>query len=341
MRPRSGLFATFALVAVAALQAGAQNGLYADGNVLRDAVTGEIFRLQGVNVPSMEWTNEGDPQLPRSVQIALENWNANVIRLPLNQDRWFGRAPGQNDGGARYRQIVDGVVQACADHNAYVLIDLHWSDLGQWGANIGQHRMPDQNSVVFWSDAATRYANHPAVLFDLYNEPHDVSWEIWRDGGTVSENGRSYAAPGLQELADVVRRTGAGNLLVIAGLDWGYDLSGIARGYALNDAGGSGILYDSHIYPWKGNSAGAWDPHVAVIADQYPVVIGEVGCEPDGRYESPYTWAPRVLDYIAGYQFSWIGWCFHPAATPRLLQNWDYTPTPYWGDFVLDALRNR
>jgi len=53
--------------------------------------------------------------------------------------------------------------------------DLHWSDCGEWGANIAQHSMPDQNSVVFWKDCAAACRDHPAVIFDLYNEPHDVT----------------------------------------------------------------------------------------------------------------------------------------------------------------------
>ena len=61
-----------------------------------------------------------------------------------------------------------------------MLLDLHWSDAGEWGRHIGQHKMPDENTVAFWSDAAARYKNDPAVLFDLYNEPHDVPWEVWQ-----------------------------------------------------------------------------------------------------------------------------------------------------------------
>ena len=62
------------------------------------------------------------------------------------------------------RQVVD----EAAGHGAYVILDLHWSDAGEWGKQIGQHVMPDPNSVPFWRDVATAYKNAPAVLFDLY-----------------------------------------------------------------------------------------------------------------------------------------------------------------------------
>ena len=41
--------------------------------------------------------------------------------------------------------------------NAYVLLDLHWSDMGVWGSKNGQHFLPDDNSTAFWRDAAARW----------------------------------------------------------------------------------------------------------------------------------------------------------------------------------------
>ena len=78
--------------------------------------------------------------------MAVEQWGANCIRLPLAQDRWFGKAQYQDDGGAAYRKLVDEVTAYAASKNAYVLLDLHWSDAGEGGHSIGQQKMPDANS---------------------------------------------------------------------------------------------------------------------------------------------------------------------------------------------------
>ena len=86
--------------------------------------------------------------------------------------------------------------------------------------------MPDRNSLAFWKDFAAAYKNHPAVVFDLYNEPHDVSWDAWLNGGPVTEKNRrantelSFEAVGMQALLDAVRGTGAKNLVIAGGLDW-------------------------------------------------------------------------------------------------------------------------
>lgn len=319
--------------------------LHVVGNQLQNA-QGTTVRLQGVNIPSLEWSNEGDHLLP-SVQAALGEWQANVIRLPLAQDRWFGKMDGQTDGGAAYRQLVDTVIQTASARQSYVLLDLHWSDGGEWGRHLSQHKMPDANSALFWKNAAARYANNPAVLFDLYNEPRDVSWTVWRNGGEVREAldknapETAYQTPGMQGLLQTIRATGAKNVIVAGGLDWAYDLSGIAQGFALSDLTGNGVMYGTHIYPWKGSTHENWDPHVTIVADKYPIFVGEVGCEPDPKQEDPNVWAPKILAYINAHGFSWTGWCFHTSASPRMLADWNYAPTLYWGIYAKSALTGR
>lgn len=48
-----------------------------------------------------------------------------------------------------------------------------------------------------------------------------------------------------------IRGTGAKNIVIAGGLDRGYDLSGVLKGFALKNQTGNGIMYSSHFYPWK------------------------------------------------------------------------------------------
>lgn len=321
------------------------------GNKLVDP-KGNVVRLQGVNVPSLDWSPTGENVL-QSVEVALGRWNANVIRIPLTQDLWYGYYKGNRakDGGEAYRKLVDRVVKMVSDKNAYVLLDLHWSNGGKWNQYVGQHCMPDELSVTFWKDFAARYKNNPAVLFDLYNEPHDVSWEVWRNGGIVEERNSDpsrgkylkYRTPGMQKLVDTVRATGAKNIVLAGGLDWAYDLRGVLDGYALTDTKGNGIVYATHIYPWKKE----WDTNVTPVAKKYPVFVGEVGTKPwkqgDPPHENVYTetWASEVIAYINKHQLSWTAWSLHPSANPCLITGWDYKPTSYWGKYVKEALSKK
>ncbi|MHA3770404.1 glycoside hydrolase family 5 protein [Verrucomicrobiota bacterium sgz303538] len=310
------------------------------------AKDGKPVWLQGVNVVSLEWSAEGE-QVMKAALVATEQWNANIIRLPVAPKWWFGRGPGQKDGGAAYRQRVDDVINLVANRGKYLLLDLH-----QFGA-------PRQEHVDFWKDAAAKYKNHPAVLFDLFNEPHGMSWEVWRNGGEVAEKKKpgeedaflsaeekakiaeARHSIGMQRLLETVRETGARNVVLVGGLDYAYDLSGIANGYALDEKGGNGIILSTHIYPWKKG----WADKVLIVADKFPILVGEVGAGakkmewlPVDVQEDAVTWVPEMLGFIQKYKLHWTAFSFHPKAGPPMLEDWSYKPNAAWGVFVKRAL---
>jgi hypothetical protein len=317
----------------------------------------EPVLLRGVNAASLEWTSNGEGHILQSVQTAIRDWGVNIVRLPLAQDRWFGKGPEQKDEGMAYRALVRQLVDACATQNCYIVLDLHWSDCGEWGTNIAQHSMPDQNSVTFWKDCAAAYRNHPAVIYDLYNEPHDVTWEVWLKGGTITDKPntrrggppRTFDAVGMQQLLDTVRGTGANNLVIAGGLDWAYDFSGILAGRQLADPGGNGVLYANHAYNNKGHSVETWIARMEAAAAQLPVIVAEYGGSGGprrrtGRFGVPGggpagdDWLLHVMQALQDHHWSWIAWDFHPAAGPTLITGWEYTPTPDFGVFVQQAL---
>jgi hypothetical protein len=48
-----------------------------------------------------------------------------------------------------------------------------------------------------------------------------------------------------------------------------------------------------------------------------------------------------MLGLIQKHKLNWTGWSFHPSASPRMLLDWDYTPTPVWGQPAKDALSGK
>lgn len=339
--------------------------LHTRGNQLLNARE-EPVRLMGVNCGPLCWMSDCDYLLD-TVVTACDSWKANTIRLPLAQDSWFGFGPGQRDtdeSGARYRALVDEVVEAVASRQKYVILDLHRTNCNTWGPFISGG-LPDMNSLVFWKSVAGRYQNHPNVLFDLHNEPFQVTWDQWKNGGEITvlyadtdvgqqimfeKDDRAdlktltYRVPGMQEMVRTVRAVGARNVLTIGGLDWSYELDGIVRGYGLDDCGGNGIILDAHVYPCK--ALDKWDDYVTVAKDAYPILIGEFGHYGEApvphewpQLEESSTWVPKLLRWIDRHNYHLTAWDFHDTAGPCLVENLqDYTPTPYWGKYVYDFL---
>lgn len=319
--------------------------LHVVGTELQTA-EGKVVWLQGLSVDSLQWAAGGE-HIDKTIPVAIDQWHANAIRLAVSDEFWFGRSAYQHDGGLGYRKVVDAAVEAAASRGAYLILDLH-----RFGAPMPEH-------VEFWKDASLRYKNHPAVIFELFNEPHSISWKLWRDGGNltdatskhsdvnVAENSQELtgeSSPGMQALLDAARSSGAHNIVIAGGLDWGYDLSGVAGGFALQDReGGKGIMYSSHIYPWKND----WQKNTLDAAAKYPIFVGEVGCPADYKAFGfiPPTqryplegWSEDVLGMIQKNKLNWTGFSFHPKCSPEVILDWDYTPTPAWGVFVKKAL---
>ena len=325
--------------------------LHVAGNTLVDPANNPVV-LRGVNVISLEWRPDGD-NIMQAVNIAIDDWHANLIRLPVNQDFWFGHdedwTGGESgDGGAAYRSLVDQVISTARAKNAYVMLDLHWSDMGVWGSNNGQHFMPDDNSLLFWQDAAARYANNPAVLFDPYNEPHfandqptDADFALWRDGGEVVETGEfsgRYHTPGMRALIDAIRAAGANNVVAPEGLNWGSNLAGVADGqHVLSDPAGN-LMYQAHLYPNK-----LADDEVASsvlsVARDYPIYVGEWGSggvpgrsDPDAARSNQ-----DMLAYLDQHNFNWTAWALTPDLGDGydLLTGWDAgSASPDYGVYV-------
>jgi hypothetical protein len=318
-------------------------------------VGGKPVHLRGVNVPSLEWTNDVTGEILKSVRVATRDWHANLIRLPLCQDRWFGKTPEQSDGGAGYRALVRQVVELCASNSAYVVLDLHWSDAGEWGKNIGQHNLPDTNSVAFWKDLASAFKNHPAVLFDLYNEPAHITWDQWYKGGPMIETDDrkhttlSYVSVGMPELLGAIRSTGARNVVVAGGIDWAYRLEGVLQGRQLADPTGNGVVYAAHPYPHAYPGLGRetipqWAARTEVFAAKLPVIILEFGsiermwAFPKEWNMTDERWDREMIAVLEAHRWNWAAWCFHPTAWPCLISDWKYTPTPEFGRWVKEAL---
>ena len=324
-------------------------GLHVVGNQIVDP-NGDNIVVHGVDRPTME-------QYPNGVDISLSDfqnmasWNAKVVRIATSQCLWF-----DDTTGTGYQANLAQAVSWAEAAGLYVILDLHWSDPPENTAApdaCGQQPMADTNSLVFWQQAAATFANDPKVSFELYNEPFlggwsNVSayWDIWQNGGSYNASGNTqangykgtYQAVGMQQLYDAVRGTGANNMVIIGGLNWAYDLSGVPT-HLIN---GTNIAYATHPYSFKEGSAtytvggpapANWDTMFGNLAATYPVIATEFG---DNDCTTPYY--SVFTSYAASKGISWTAWAWYwggwPDANsgsacsyPTILSDWNGDPS--------------
>lgn len=290
----------------------APGGYSVNGNTIYDEA-GNKHVFHGIARPSTEWNPSGE-NLSKNDFAMQKSWGSNVTRLSLNQDFWL---PGAAKYSASYQQNIDTAIVWAKELGLDVILDLHWSDKGNLqNGNPGQQRMADQNSVTFWTSVADKYKDDGHILFELYNEPHDVSWEVWLSGG---DSGDGFQAVGMQALYNAVRATGANNLVLVGGLDYAYSLQGVPA----HRVQGFNIVYVSHPYDYAGKQPGDWNNDWGFLAATDPLMVTEFG-----SFDCSTGYASQLIPYMDEKQVSWTAWAWYPGGCgfPAVIQDWNGTP---------------
>lgn len=355
------------------------------GDHLVDA-SGATIQLRGADVSGLEFTaiqgwSASDPwggQKPN--WQALKSWKLNAVRIPLNEASWLGLTtydwptgsqtagvPRNADPGNNYRQTVTDAVNAAVAAGMYVILDLH---LNSPDANVpgvsgkvptsptAQNVMADaDHSVDFWTSVAGTFKGNPAVIFDLFNEPHmdgfvgvsgfrDASaWVALRDGGTATQFvtnsvvvSQNFQTVGMQALLNAVRSTGATNVVMAAGISWAQDTSQWTT-YAPQDPIKQ-LAASWHAYPGTSGSAATLPGYgadnytwaTAIHAAGFPVIVGETGDQSaNGTATAPFMvnflpWLDQTGTSVLGW--SWNAW---GGADNDLIKDVNGTPTDGYG----------
>ncbi len=342
------LAALVSLLAQAPTAAAAPLSIAISGNHFVNG-SGQTIRLLGVDHPSSEYAcvdgfGYNDGHQDEADAVAVASWNANAVRVPLNEDCWLGINGQPNSSQSSetltsegYRQAIESYVSALNAHGLYAILDLHWSAPGTAVAN-SQEPMPDtDHSPAFWQSVAQTFKADPAVVFDVFNEPfdptdprsgddsnpgHKVSWGCWENGGcvtaTYTENGSgtvrtggTYQVAGMQSLVNAIRGDGATQPVMVGGLDYANDLS-----QWVNNAPDDPLNQEAasfHNYMGKScDNVACWNSEIAPVAANVPVVTGEFAeddylqshCED----KAPSTFDQDYMNWADEHGVGYLAW---------------------------------
>lgn len=324
--------------------------LFTSGNQILRADTGQPMLLRGVNRSGLEYSEPSDAGFLAAAGLTNEevgemvtHWGSNIIRLPFNQD-WALRGRGSKSG-EDYLSCLDEVVSWVAAMGAYTILDLQWLDADTVyghvqdanGVSQDNHVAPTPNgeTIELWRTLATRYKDEPAVLFDLFNEPHnplsDDSLPIHlldEQGDVVESDDRTVSSqewvPWAERLVAEVRAIRPSGIILVAGVDWAFDL----RDVSVN---APNIAYSAHIYSNRANSD--WWKALGRCGG-VPVFVGEWG-----GGDNDLNFGSTLAALMRAQELSWAAWSW--VDNPKLVQPPrapDYRPTLF-GQLVFDELR--
>jgi len=318
---------------------------------------GKLYLFHGVGREGLEFDCNGDRFLdathlaymgPGTSGPGGTYWYANTVRLPVSEGFWLhGYAQQLNCTPANYQALVKQTIDTLTAMKLNVILDLQWTDAGGQVTGRGAgYELPDNDSITFWSQAAKIYAGYSNVLFELYNEPHPLTFACWAaptcaiTNDTTAGGSVSYTGVGIQSLVNAVRNTGANNLAIVAGINWGYDLSQLGT-YPIT---GSNIVYDAHPYTYAGKDTTAeWDTAFGYLTSKYPVISAEFG-----EYDGQSGFESMAVHYFDQHMMGWIAFAWYSTGGtylqetkyPQLVSDFNGTPLASMGTYIFQQLLN-
>ena len=281
--------------------------------------------LRGVAVIDPYFLHAATRRGQDALDLLADEWNVGVIRVPIHPGLW-----------QRYRDylpaFVDPIVAWGQRRGVYIFLGWHahgnpltgQTEHPEWGYEHpwrGNPYNPDLSLAIEALDViARRYSDLPHVIYGTFNEPAFITWDEWR--------------PVAETLVDVIHAVEPRALVLVSGIDWGYDLAG-----ALDDpVERPNVVYETHPYPWKGE---AWKGVLFNLDKTEAVFLGEWGYgHTDDPGKTRQEYARPLVDFCETRNIGWTAWIWHDEWTPSMLTSFRTFDTTDFGEFVKRVLNN-
>lgn len=281
--------------------------------------TGKEIVFRGLNASDPDKLQR-DGHWNKQYFAEMQNWGATIVRLPVHPTAW------RRQGPENYIKMLDQGVQWATELGLYVIID--WHTIGNLCSEMFQHPMYEttrKETYEFWRTMATHYKENATVaFFELFNEPTvqhgqlgTCSWSDWKAM--------------MEEIIVIIRANGGKAVPLVAGFNWAYDLTEIAK-YPIE---AENIAYVSHPYPMKRDKPweDKWTSDWGYVAKKYPLFLTEIGfCGQDDKGAhvpviSDESYGDAITTYCKERGISYTVWVFDPNWSPMLFSDWSFTPT--------------
>lgn len=254
------------------------------------------------------------------VNWLADDWEINLIRASMAVDENNGYLTNK----AREKQKVETIVDAAISKGIYVIID--------WHSHHAENYQAD--AVEFFEQMATQYKDYPNVIYEIYNEPLNISWS-------------GVLKPYAEAVVTAIRAIDSDNIIVVGTPNWSQNVDAVIG----NQIQADNIAYAFHFYASEPSHYQNLRNKVAVaVANDIPLFVTEWGVsEASGNGNFNQQWTNEWLELLDEHQLSWCNWSLadknetSAALMPGAKDNgqWNASELSPSGTFIRNLLRTK
>lgn len=267
--------------------------------------------LRGV---SLGWHNLWPRFYNKGTVDELTNkWHASVIRAAMGvkiEDNYL-----ENPTFAL--QCMTPVIEEAIKDGVYVIIDWH------------AHDMYTDKAAEFFGKMSAKYGKYPNVIYELFNEPVEDSWESLKQYATT--------------VIKAIRANDPDNIILMGCPHWDQDIDKVA---ASPIEGVSNVMYTVHFYAAT-HKQYLRDRMQKAVEGGLPVFVSEcAGMEASGDGPLNEEEYDKWIDLMERLKISWVNWslsdknetCSMLLPRAKADGNWTDDVIKPWGKLVRKTL---
>ncbi|NHN27786.1 glycoside hydrolase family 5 protein [Flavobacterium jejuense] len=210
------------------------------------------------------------------VKWLKKDWHCNVVRAAMGVEH------GDNnylENPSSSKKKVEAIIEGAIKENIYVIVDWH------------SHNINLAEAKVFFDEISKRYGNYPNIIYEVFNEPDQETWEEIK----------AYS----EEVISIIRANDPNNIILVGSPKWDQEVQLPAADPIV---GYDNLMYTMHFYAATHEK---WlrDRVDNAIKDGLPIFISEsAGMEATGDGPMDYKAWQEYVDWMESKKLSWITW---------------------------------
>lgn len=252
-----------------------------------------------------------------SAAYLAKEWGAQVLRASMGVDLDSACYVYKPEFGI---ECVTKVVDAAIENDVYAIIDWH------------SHNLRLNEAKEFFTRMATRYKGVPNVIYEIFNEPVEDSWE----------EVKAYSV----EIIKTIRSIEPDAVILVGTPHWDQDIH-LAADSPIT--GVHNVMYTLHFYA-NTHKQYLRDRADYALSKGLPLFVSEcAGMEASGDGAINKEEWSKWLDWMQQHSISWVAWSvsdkdetcsmLYPSAASE--GNWKKEDLKEWGQIVREELMKK